>query len=96
MEHALTICREHLVPAIYRGVRDVFGLAVGDPIPRATPDDVNPILSSTDRAPISIRIAPSATPHVTSPLMTCSLHRSRSNGQSSLSYIAGLVATCPK
>ena len=28
MDHALTICREQLVPAIYRGVRDIFGLTV--------------------------------------------------------------------
>jgi hypothetical protein len=33
MGHALTICREQLVPAIYCGVRDIFGLTVGSPIP---------------------------------------------------------------
>ena len=65
MDHALTICREQLVPAIYRGTRDVFGLVVGEPIPYATPDDVYPSLPSADRAPISIRIAPSATPELT-------------------------------
>ena len=66
MEHALTLCREHLVPAIYRGVRDIFGLTVGEPIPNATLGDANPSTPSMDQAPISIRIAPSTIPDLTS------------------------------
>ena len=65
MGHALSLCREHAVPAIYRGVHDIFGLAVGEPIPNATSSDINPPAPSVDQAPIAIRIAPSAIPDLT-------------------------------
>ena len=65
MGHALLLCREHLVPAIYRGVPRLFGLAVGAPIPGATMADINPQPLPMEYAPIAIRIAPSAIPDIT-------------------------------
>ena len=89
MEHALTLCREHVVPAIYRGVRDIFGLTVGEPIPNATSDDINPSTPSMDQAPISIldarfvsivsRLGPDT-------LYLIVLNRNSSNASSFVSY----------